>query len=120
MPRPEADTDQLRTWKRTVIGGETIPCDFVAEAEGEIIGRLMNISGGPQNGKWQWSFLLGHSDFRRGNVSGVEESKQQAVDETKAAFERYLEYPADKGGGAGLPPDNWRPGTNAYAKAKGL
>lgn len=57
------------TWKRTVIGGATVPGDFVVEAEGETIGRVMKISGGPQNGKWQWSFLLGHSDFRRGNVS---------------------------------------------------
>jgi hypothetical protein len=108
------------TWKHYVIGGETVAGDFIAEAEGEIIGRVMQISGGPQNGKWQWSFLLGHSDFRYGHLSCVEDGKQQAADGIKAAFAHYLEYPADKGGGAGLTPDGWRPRTNAYAKAKGL
>ncbi|UXN58172.1 hypothetical protein [Phyllobacterium zundukense] len=32
---------------------------------------------------------------------------------------RYLEYPSGKGGGAGLNPNGWKPGSNAYAKAKG-
>jgi predicted lipoprotein with Yx(FWY)xxD motif len=42
------------------IGGErTIRQLRVAEGEGEIVGRVMKI-GGPHNGKWQWSFLLGH------------------------------------------------------------
>jgi hypothetical protein len=55
-----------------------------------------------------------HSDFRRGDFSGVEADKQEAADKIKAAFARYLEYPADKGGGLGLA---WQSGSNAYAKA---
>jgi hypothetical protein len=103
---PEATFDgQEITWKRTVIGGETVAGDFVAEAEGVIIGRVMQISGGPQNRKWQWSFLLDHSDFRYGHLSGVEDGKQQAADGIKAAFAHYLEYPAEKGGVAGLTPE---------------
>ncbi|MBZ9600781.1 hypothetical protein [Phyllobacterium chamaecytisi] len=102
------------TWKKTVIGGETAPGDFVAEAEGVTIGRVKKIDGGPQKGKWEWSFLLGHSDFRHGDTDGIEDHKQQAADKIKAAYARYLEYPADKGGGLGL-----RPEPNAYVKAKG-
>jgi hypothetical protein len=107
------------TWKRTVIGGETVSGDFIAEADGVLIGRVMNIDTGPQRGTWSWSFQLGHSDFRRGDFSGVEQEKQQAAEKIKAAFARFLEYPADKGGGLGLPPDKWEPRSNAYAKAKG-
>lgn len=107
------------TWKRTVIGGETAPGDFVAEVEGITIGRVMKIDGGPQKGKWEWSFLLGHSEFRRGDLSGVEDDKQEAADKIKAAFACYLECPAEKGGALGLTPDRWKPGSNEYAKAKG-
>ncbi len=106
-------------WKRTVIGGQTAPGDFTAEAEGLTIGRMNKIDGGPQKDKWEWSFLLGHSDFRRGDFSGVETDKQEAADKIKSAFARYLEYPADKGGALGLPPHRWQSGSNAYAKAKG-
>ena len=109
------------TWKRTVIGGETAPGDFVAEAEGQIIGRVMKIGEGPQRGKWEWSFQLGHSDFRRGEFNSVEDEKQQAADKIKAAFAHYLEYPAEKGGGRGLTPEQWKPSfnVNEYLKAKG-
>ncbi|UXN59132.1 hypothetical protein [Phyllobacterium zundukense] len=62
----------------------------------------MKIDGGPEKNKWEWSFQLGHSDFRRGDLSGVEDNKQEAADKIKAAFARYLEYPSDKGGGSGL------------------
>ncbi|MBB3144966.1 hypothetical protein FHS21_001367 [Phyllobacterium trifolii] len=107
------------TWKKTVIGGETAAGDFVAEAAGLTIGRVRKFGDGPQKGKWEWSFLLGHSDFRRGDFSGVEDEKQEAADKIKTAFARYLKYPSDKGGALGLAPDRWQSGLNAYAKAKG-
>jgi hypothetical protein len=107
------------TWKRTVIGGQTLHGDFVAEAEGQLIGRVMKIEDGPQRGTWSWSFLIGHSEFRLGDFNGVEADKQKAADRIKAAFAHYLEFPVEKGGGLGLPPNRWAPGSNAYAKAKG-
>jgi hypothetical protein len=79
----------------------------------------MKIDGGPQKGQWGWSFLPGHSEFRLAELSSVEADKQDAADKIRAAFARYLEYPADKGGGAGSTPDKWRQVSNAYTKAKG-
>jgi hypothetical protein len=107
------------TWKPTVIAGDAIRADFCAEVESIPIGRVTKIVGGPQNNQWQWNFQLGHSEFRYTEVGGVESQKQAAADKIKAALARFMEYPADKGGGLGLSPEQWRPGENAYAKAKG-
>lgn len=107
------------TWKPTVIGGDMIRADFCAEAEGIPIGRVTKIVGGPQNGRWQWNFHLGHGEFRYTEVSGVESQKQEAADKIKAALARFIEDAPEKSGRSGLLPVQWRPGENAYARAKG-
>ncbi|MBZ9605720.1 hypothetical protein [Phyllobacterium chamaecytisi] len=66
-----------------------------------------------------WSFLLGHSDFRRGEFNSVEDDEQEAANKIKAAFARYLEYPSDNGGGRDLPSPQSKARSKAYANAKG-
>jgi len=72
------------------------------------IGRIIRIDHGPSKGEWTWSFMLGHSDFAKGNSSKAA-SKQQAADEVRAWFERYLVIPEDRGGGLGVEPEEWPP-----------
>lgn len=88
------------TWKRTVIGGETLHHDFCAEADGQTVGRIRRHEHGEQKGEWEWNFHLGHSDFRYRNVGGQELTRRHAIEKIVAAYEDYLSYPADKGGGA--------------------
>lgn len=88
------------TWKRTVIGGDTLHHDFVAEADGQDIGRIMRFQYGQQKGQWSWNFHLGHSDFRYRDVAGQVLTRREAVAKIVAAYQDYLTYPADKGGGA--------------------
>jgi len=95
-------------WKPTAIGGEELRYDFCATAEGVLIGRIVKIDHGPSKGEWTWSCMLGHSEFAKGNSSKAA-SKQQAADEVRAWFGRYLVTPEDRGGGLGLEPEEWPP-----------
>lgn len=102
-------------WERTVIGGETAPGDFVAKVEGQTVGRIQPHISGHRRDHFEWSFQLGHSDFRKGELNGVVPTKQEAVAHVKAEFARWLEYPEEKGGGKDLPVEYWSPGANRKA-----
>jgi hypothetical protein len=107
------------TWERTVIGGDTLHYDFVAKAGGIVVGRIIMQKNPPHTGKWDWSFQLGASEFRHLDMNGTELTKQEAADKIRIAFVTFLDYPSDKGGGAGLHPEDWPPRQNSYAKARG-
>lgn len=105
------------TWERTVIGGETATGDFVAVIEGEIAGRIYPYLVGPKKG-YYWTFQLGHGHFRKSNLSGIVDTKQEAADKVKAEFARWIEYPHEQGGGKDLPIKYWSPGSIAYSRVK--
>jgi hypothetical protein len=97
------------TWARTVIGGETLNHDFVVMARGVTIGRIKVIAKGLNEGRWGWSFLLGHIDFRYRGMDGDAATKQEAANLVKLWFQEYLETPPLHGGGLGLEPEEWPP-----------
>ncbi|MEI4482255.1 MULTISPECIES: hypothetical protein [unclassified Phyllobacterium] len=103
------------TWERTVIGGETAPGDFIAIVEGETIGRIFPHISGWRKDAWEWSFQLGHGEFRKAQLRGIEDSKQGAANQVKEAFARWIEYPEEKGGGKDLPVELWPHGANRLA-----
>ncbi len=87
-------------WQKTGIGEQEPSHEFTAIAPNGIdIGRIYRIDGGPLNGRWRWVFLLGHSQFRQGIMSGHQASKQKATDQVRKTYERYLETPGSDGGG---------------------
>ncbi|PSH63349.1 hypothetical protein CU102_24105 [Phyllobacterium brassicacearum] len=87
-------------WQKTGIGAQGPSHEFTAIAPNGIdIGRIYRIDGGPLNGRWRWVFLLGHSQFRQGIMSGHQASKQRAADQVRKTYEGYLETPGSDGGG---------------------
>jgi hypothetical protein len=87
-------------WQKTGIGAQERSQAFTAIAPNGIdIGRIYRIDGGPLNGRWRWIFLLGHSQFRQGIVSGDQPSKQRAAKQVRKTYEHYLETPGSDGGG---------------------
>lgn len=93
-----------REWRRTVIGGDVCPYDFVFCICGVSIARIIRVPHGPDEGKWDWSLFIGGYDFLRSN-SGTSPSKQEAVDAVRAKFETYLTMSPDEGGGRGYEPE---------------
>jgi hypothetical protein len=85
-------------WTR--VGLEEQAQDFTATNRNGIdVGRVYRIDGGPDDGQWYWTFLLGHSQFRVGGTSGVQSSRQRAANQVRKTYERYLETPGSEGGG---------------------
>lgn len=103
------------TWERTIIGGETASGDFIAVVEGETIGRIFPHISGWRKNAWEWSFQLGHGEFRKAQLRGIEDTKQEAANQVKEAFARWIEYPEEKGGGKDLPVELWTHGANRLA-----
>lgn len=104
MARETDPQTWTREWRRTVIGGQTAPCDFVFCVEGVSLARIMRVPHGLHEGKWNWSFFIGGYDFLRSN-SGTSPSKQEAVVAVRAKFETYLAMSPDEGGGKGYEPE---------------
>jgi hypothetical protein len=87
-------------WQKTSVAEQEPSHEFTAMAPNGIdIGRIYRIDGGPLKGRWRWIFLLGHSQFRQGIMSGDQASKQRAANEVQKTYERYLETPGCAGGG---------------------
>ncbi|UXN58785.1 hypothetical protein [Phyllobacterium zundukense] len=87
-------------WQKTSVGAEEPSHEFTAIAPNGIdVGRIYRIDGGPLKGRWRWIFLLGHSQFRQGIMSGDQASKQRAANQVWKTYERYLETPGFDGGG---------------------
>ena len=63
------------------------------------IGRVYRIDNGPDLGLWFWTFLLGHSQFRMSDVSGVQRSRPHASQQVASTYQRYLETAGSDGGG---------------------
>ncbi|MEK1886539.1 MAG: hypothetical protein AAAB35_02940 [Phyllobacterium sp.] len=101
------------TWQRTVIGGEPLRHDFCAEAEGIVIGRIMRFEHGELKDCWEYNFQLGHSGFRCGDDEGHADTRHDAIAAIKARFARFIATPHGEGGGLGLPPRRWLPGSYA-------
>ena len=81
-------------WQKTGIGAQEPSHDFTAIAPNGIdIRRVYRIDDGPLKGRWRWVFLLGHSQFREGMMSGDQASKQRAAAQVRKIYERYLETP---------------------------
>lgn len=100
------------TWEKTVIGGQTAPGDWIAQVEGQTIGRIFPHVSGSRKNAWEWSFQLGHGEFRKSELHGITDTMQEGADKVKAAFARWIEYPEKKGGGKDLPVEYWSPGSN--------
>lgn len=87
-------------WQRTGVETQELSREFTAMGVNGIdVGRIYRIDGGPLKGRWRWIFLLGHSQFRQGIVSGHQASKQRAADQVCRTYRRYLETPGSDGGG---------------------
>jgi hypothetical protein len=93
-------------WQKTGVGAQGPSHEFTAIAPNGIdIGRIYRIDGGPLKGRWRWVFLLGHSQFRQGMMSGDQASKQRAAVQVRKIYERYLATPGCAGGGQSrIPP----------------
>lgn len=90
------------SWQKTSAGAHkpSYAYEFTASAPNGIdVGHIYRIDGGPLNGRWSWMFLLGHSQFRQGIMSGDQASRQRAADQVQKTYERYLETPGCEGGG---------------------
>ena len=77
-------------WRRTVIGGQTAPYDFEATVDEKGIGRITRIPHGPKEGCWSWALHLSVPgvDYQRlGPLHGVEQSKAEAIDSVRRAFD---------------------------------
>ncbi|MBZ9696594.1 MULTISPECIES: hypothetical protein [unclassified Mesorhizobium] len=86
----------LLAWRRTILGGQSKPCDFSAEFQTDNAGRIMKEFQGPSAGRWFWF---------SGSSSGSVETKNEAV----FCVER-LHPQGRRGGFAALDPAH-RPGT---------
>ncbi|WP_133123863.1 hypothetical protein [Phyllobacterium zundukense] len=87
-------------WQKTSLGAQEPSHELTATAPNGIdVGRIYRIDGGPLKGRWRWIFLLGHSQFRQGIMSGDQASKQRAADQVRKTYESYLETPGSDGGG---------------------
>lgn len=101
-------------WERTVICGEILRQDFIAVVDGVTIGRIHPHVSGWRENAWEWSFQLGHGEFCKSQLHGIEDAKQAAANRVKEAFARWSEYPEEKGGGKDLPVEYWRTGPIAW------
>lgn len=91
-------TDNI-VWQKTGIGAKEPSHLFTAIAPNGIdIGRIYRIDGGPLSGRWRWIFLLGHSQFRQGMMSGDQASRQRAAAQVGKTYEHHLETPGCAGG----------------------
>ncbi|MBZ9654662.1 hypothetical protein [Phyllobacterium lublinensis] len=88
------------TWHRTRVGLIEQSQDFTARNRTGIdVGRVYLIDGGPDDQRWYWTFILGHSQFRMSRVSGVQRSRANAYEQVAKAYQLYLETPGSEGGG---------------------
>lgn len=81
-------------WQRTVIGGETAPCDFVATLGGKAVGRIFRIPHHPNKGCWQWSLTLSVPWVQYSAISphgGMTQTKAEAVEEIRQVVARLHE-----------------------------
>lgn len=74
-------------WKRTVIGGQTAPGDFIAYCEKGTFARLLKEQYGPSAGTWGWGLSGGNQNPFFRLPYGSCDSKQEAVDLIKRMFE---------------------------------
>ncbi|MBB3147336.1 hypothetical protein FHS21_003752 [Phyllobacterium trifolii] len=87
-------------WHKTSFRPDVQLQDFTATNRSGIdIGRVYRIENGPDLGLWFWTFLLGHSQFRMSDVSGVQRSRHHATQQVARAYQRYLETAGSDGGG---------------------
>jgi len=73
-------------WKRTVIGGQTTPTDFLAYCELGTFARIKQNRFGPSAGTWHW-YLTQPTNPLSGLPYGSADSKQEAVDMVVRIFE---------------------------------
>jgi hypothetical protein len=103
-------------WQKTPPGQDGQLQDFTATSRNGInIGRVYRIDSGPDLGLWFWTFLLGHSQFRMTDVSGIQRSRPHAAQQVARAYQRYLETAGSDGGGLSRIPFN-NPANNSNRK----
>jgi hypothetical protein len=68
-------------WGRTVIGGQTAPCDFAAKFQSEYVGRIKKEMFGPSQGRWFWF---------RGSLTGTVDTRDEAVIAVERAYTRIV------------------------------
>ncbi|MBZ9926770.1 hypothetical protein [Mesorhizobium sp. BR1-1-4] len=68
-------------WRRTIISGQSKPCDFSAEFQTDNAGRIMKEFHGPSAGRWFWF---------SGSSSGSVETKDEAVFGVERAYTRKV------------------------------
>lgn len=73
-------------WRRTLIGGETRPGDFIAYTEWGEFCRILRRDFGPSAGTWEWALVCTRSPFQ-GVPYGVCENKEEVVGIAKRMFE---------------------------------
>ena len=73
-------------WKRTVIGGQVRPFDFLAYCELGTFARIEQNRFGPSAGVWNWYLTQPINPFS-GLPYGSADSKQEAVDMVVRIFE---------------------------------
>ncbi|ERM02453.1 hypothetical protein Q644_16615 [Brucella intermedia 229E] len=77
---------QLR-WKRTVVGGEARPGDFIAYTDwGGSFCRILRNNFGPSAGTWRWNLVCSPSPFQD-IPYGMCDSKEETVSLVKRMFE---------------------------------
>ncbi|MET3482313.1 hypothetical protein [Methylobacterium sp. 1973] len=85
------------TWRRTFPDTHH---DFVAEEEGQHVGRIRRIHGGPQDGVWMWSCTgcqRGHEATGVRPLNGEAATRDEAIEALAAAGDRTKEWSARTG-----------------------
>lgn len=77
-------------WKRTVIGGQTAPGDFIAYCERGTFARLLRNEHGPSAGMWGWYLSASRNPFSK-LPYGLCDSRQEAIDTIVLMFETLQE-----------------------------
>ncbi|TIT69106.1 MAG: hypothetical protein E5W90_02050 [Mesorhizobium sp.] len=68
-------------WRRTLIAGQSKPCDFSATFQSDNAGRIMKQFHGPSAGRWSW--------FSGSSIGSVE-TKEEGVFEVERAYTRRV------------------------------
>jgi len=87
------DARDARVWLqcgRTVISGQSMPCDFAASfADDRSVGRIRKNAHGPGAGTWFWS-MFSHDRGRVGGGHATVAIKDEAVIGVERAYTRFI------------------------------
>lgn len=73
-------------WKRTVIGGQTAPYDFLAYTDWGTFCRVIKRPFGPSEGRWHWALTCSRSPFHKVPYGDCD-SRDEVIDLVKRMFE---------------------------------